>query len=90
MKSLQRDVAEVQDVVTENIGKILERGERLEILLDKTDELNHKSETFVRSARTLRKKMWWQNKKSCFLLVLVLLLVAGAITVGVLFSTGVI
>ena len=34
MKSLQRDIEEVQDVVTENIGKILERGERLEILLE--------------------------------------------------------
>lgn len=90
VKTLQRDVEGVRDIVTENIGKILERGEKLEILLNKTDDLNNKSETFVRSTRSLRRKMWWQNKKMCVILTIVLLLITGAVTVGILFGLNVI
>lgn len=35
----QTQVNEVKDVMVENIEKVLERGERIELLVDKTDDL---------------------------------------------------
>jgi len=38
---VQRKVNEVKDVMVENIEKVLERGERIELLVDKTDVLRN-------------------------------------------------
>ena len=39
LSKLQAQVNEVKDVMTQNIEKVLERGERLEDLVDKTEDL---------------------------------------------------
>jgi len=39
MSTLQNQVDDVKGVMTQNIERILERGQRLEELMDKTDEL---------------------------------------------------
>ena len=39
MSKLQSQVDEVKGVMTQNIEKVLERGDRLEDLMDKTEEL---------------------------------------------------
>ena len=41
--------------------QVLERGERIELLVDKTDHLQSESFAFKRDARRMRQKMWWQN-----------------------------
>ena len=87
---LQHNVNEVKSVVTDNIGKILERGEKLEILLDKTEDLNQSSETFVRSTRKLHRKMWWQDKKMCIIITVVVILILGAVTIAILITENVI
>lgn len=54
-------VAEVKNIMVENIEKVLERGERIELLVDKTDHLQSESFAFKRNARQMRQKMWWQK-----------------------------
>ena len=44
--------------------KVLERGERIEILVDKTDNLNQASVAFKRRSVALRRQMWWKNTRS--------------------------
>lgn len=43
--------------------QVLERGERIELLVDKTDHLQSESFAFKREARHLRQRMWWQNAR---------------------------
>jgi vesicle-associated membrane protein 7 len=46
-----------------NIDALLERGERLDLLVDKTEHLSAHSVTFKQTSRNLARKMWWQNTR---------------------------
>jgi hypothetical protein len=50
---------------------VLGRGEKFELLVDRTDQLNKQSVRFGRSSTQLRKAMWRRNVKLWILLVLV-------------------
>ena len=45
------------------LAQILDRGERLELLVSKTDNLQSDSLVFRRQSRALRRKMWWQSAR---------------------------
>ena len=42
---------------------MLERGEKIEVLVDKTEDLQNQAQRFQVQGRNLRNKMWWQNMK---------------------------
>lgn len=88
--ALQDQIDEVKGIMTQNIDKVLERGEKIEVLVGKTEELAHSADSFKKSSVQLRRKMWWQNKKWIILLVVVLLIIAGVITLVVLHTQKVI
>ena len=54
---------DVKDVMVKNIEMVLERGEKLELLVDKTDRLNATAFTFERSSRRLKEQMFWKKVK---------------------------
>ncbi|XP_065669035.1 vesicle-associated membrane protein 7 isoform X2 [Hydra vulgaris] len=89
IKSLQNNVNQVNSIMTQNIEKVVERGERLDVLVEKTDELTRSSESFGIVSRRLKNKYWWQNKKMCIILSLVAVIVIVIIVVIVLFKTKV-
>lgn len=43
--------------------QVLERGEKIEVLVDKTEDLQNQAQRFQVQGRNLRNKMWWQNMK---------------------------
>jgi vesicle-associated membrane protein 4 len=47
----------------ENINKVSQRGERLDSLQDKTDNLAVSAQGFRRGANRVRKQMWWKDMK---------------------------
>ncbi len=61
-----------------NIDSIVERGERMELLVERTEALSSDSLTFKRNARVVRRRMWWQNTKTKLAL--------GAVAVVVLYG----
>ena len=116
---LRAQVDEVKGIMTENIEKVLARGEKLELLTDKTENLMfevgagacrgrssrcrqalagppkclqrrtlqgarrllrrnrpHQADRFVRTGRTLRRKMWWQNCKMKIVVAFAVILLA--------------
>lgn len=83
-------VDEVKDIMTQNIEKVLDRGEKIEILVDKTEELTHTAESFQKSSTQLKRSLWWKDKKWTIVIVLVVLLVIGVIVLAILGSVGVI
>ncbi|GFR41750.1 hypothetical protein Agub_g2505 [Astrephomene gubernaculifera] len=86
--AVQKKVNEVKDVMVENIEKVLERGERIELLVDKTDDLRNQAEQFQRKGRQLRRQMWWQNCRMKLVVLAAVLLLGLVIFLLVCFSGG--
>ncbi|KAJ9669542.1 hypothetical protein H2201_000409 [Coniosporium apollinis] len=68
IKTAQREIASVREVMEENIERVLERGERIDLLVDKTDRLGGSARDFRVRSRGLRRRMWWKNVRLMALL----------------------
>ncbi|XP_034387450.1 vesicle-associated membrane protein 4 isoform X1 [Cyclopterus lumpus] len=62
-KQVQSQVDEVIDVMQENISKVIERGERLDDLQDKSESLSDNASAFSSRAKQLHRRMWWRDTK---------------------------
>lgn len=69
----QNELDQVKNIMVQNVEQILSRGERIELLVDKTDNMASQATAFRRGARTVRRQMWWKNKRVVALGVLVAL-----------------
>lgn len=47
----------------ENIDKVLDRGDRLELLVDKAATMQGNTLRFRKQARRFRSTVWWRNVK---------------------------
>ncbi len=63
LSRVQGEMESVRGIMTENIERVLERGERIELLVDKTDRLGGSAREFRIRSRVLRRRMWWKNVK---------------------------
>lgn len=68
----------------ENINKVSQRGERLDSLQDKTDNLAVSAQGFRRGANRVRKQMWWKDMKMrmCLIIGIILLLIIIIVPIG--------
>ncbi|EKG16731.1 Synaptobrevin [Macrophomina phaseolina MS6] len=73
IRNVQSEIAGVREIMTENIERVLERGERIDLLVDKTDRLGGNARDFRVRSRGLRRRMWWKNVKLMVLLVVVVI-----------------
>ncbi|EFQ34991.1 synaptobrevin [Colletotrichum graminicola] len=62
-QALQAQIDDTVGVMRENINKVSQRGERLDALQDKTDNLAVSAQGFRRGANRVRKQMWWKDMK---------------------------
>lgn len=85
MSQLRMKVDEVKGVMTENIEKVLERGDKLDDLVLKTQDLEESSIMFRSTAKKVRRKYWWRNFRMWIILILIVLVI---ITLIVLFATN--
>ncbi|XP_076043593.1 vesicle-associated membrane protein 4-like isoform X2 [Oratosquilla oratoria] len=74
--NVQVQIAEVTDVMRSNVGRLLDRGERLDQLQDRSETLASTSDNFRTSATRLRRNMWWQNTRMKMLIGSVILILA--------------
>lgn len=67
-----------------NIFKVSERGERLDSLQDKTDNLAVSAQGFRRGANRVRKQMWWKDMKMrvCLVICIICLLIVIIVPTG--------
>ncbi|RXK36411.1 vesicle-associated membrane protein 7 [Tremella mesenterica] len=61
LRQAQTDLNNVKDIMVQNIDSVLQRGERLDLLVDKTDTLAGQAYAFRRGARNVRRQQWWRN-----------------------------
>uniref|UniRef100_L2G3D2 Synaptobrevin homolog YKT6 n=1 Tax=Colletotrichum fructicola (strain Nara gc5) TaxID=1213859 RepID=L2G3D2_COLFN len=83
ISNVQREIDDVRGIMTRNIEGLLERGERIDLLVDKTDRLGGSAREFRVRSRGLKRKMWWKNVKLMALLALVVILIVMAIVIAV-------
>ena len=70
----------VKEVMVQNIEKVLERGEKIELLVDKTDRLNQQAFKFERQSKRLKNVMWWKKVKMYLTFAFIIALVIVAIS----------
>jgi vesicle-associated membrane protein 7 len=73
IRTAQQEIEGVREIMTENIERVLERGERIDLLVDKTDRLGTNARDFRVRSKGLRRRMWWKNVKLMVLLVFVVI-----------------
>jgi vesicle-associated membrane protein 7 len=73
LTNARREIDSVKDIMTENIERVLERGERIDLLVDKTDRLGGSARDFRVRSRGLRRQMWWKNVRVMALLIVVVI-----------------
>jgi len=67
-RNVQREIDDVRGIMTENIERVLERGERIDLLVDKTDRLGGSARDFRMRSKNLRRRMFWKNIRLMVLL----------------------
>ncbi|PPS04280.1 hypothetical protein GOBAR_AA16395 [Gossypium barbadense] len=85
--TLNRVRGEIRSIMVENIEKILERGDRIELLVDKTATMQDGAFHFKKQSKRLRQALWMKNAKllamlTC-LIVLILYLIIAACCGGI-------
>ncbi|RUS87814.1 hypothetical protein EGW08_004413 [Elysia chlorotica] len=82
---LEGEVSEVTSLLRDNVEKVVGRGERIDALQSRSEDLEHSSSHFRSSAKQLKRKMWWKNcKLMCLIIVIVFVIVA--VIVGVILA----
>lgn len=81
--SIQRvhgQIDELKDIMVKNIENITARGERLELLVNKSENLRNNAVSFRQTSRSLARALFWRNVRMYFLLGLLLLFIVYIIT----------
>ncbi|GMI35419.1 hypothetical protein TrCOL_g6361 [Triparma columacea] len=73
-------IEDVKNVMVENIEKVLERGEKIELLVDKTDRLNQQAFKFEKQSKRLKNVMWWKKVKMWLAIAFIVAVIIFAIT----------
>ncbi|KAI8969662.1 synaptobrevin-domain-containing protein [Pilobolus umbonatus] len=76
---IQQQVDEVVNIMQGNIDKVLQRGERLDDLRGKTEDLEATAKHFRRGANQVRKRMWWKDLKWKIIIGVTILVILGII-----------
>ena len=85
---VQQQVSEVKEIMMDNIEKVLDRGEKIELLVDKTENLRFQADNFHRTGRALRRRMWWQNLKMKLVFAAIVLVVVLILFLSFCYSNG--
>ncbi|KAG6510167.1 vesicle-associated membrane protein 727-like [Zingiber officinale] len=79
ISKLKTQVTEVKDIMMDNIEKVLDRGEKIELLVDKTQSLQFQADDFQRHGRQLRRRMWLQSLRFKLMVAVIALAVILAL-----------
>jgi vesicle-associated membrane protein 7 len=61
---VQGEIEEVKTIMTTNIDTVLKRGEKIELLVDKSEHLSSESMKFKKQSTSLKRAMCWKNGSS--------------------------
>lgn len=68
VENLVKQIESLKTVMGRNINLALERGENLQMLAEKSDQMRRDTQVFKKRGNHLKKTMMWQNTKYSFFL----------------------
>jgi len=74
ISEVKKQIEDTRQIMSTNIDKVLERGERLDDVMDKSEAMKNTADAFRKKGKELRRKMWWQNTKMKIIIAAVVLL----------------
>lgn len=80
---------EVEEQSLRNLDKAIDRGIQIEVLVEKTGDMNQVSYDMMKTATKIKNKMWWKNKKimvGIILLIILLIFIIVWICCGTTFQ----
>jgi len=93
VKQATKQINQLQDIMKDNIEKVLEREERIEILLEHTETLQEDAVGFKQIGKEVQRTMHWRDtKRNCFCIVccvIVTIVIIAVIIVGALIGFNV-
>ncbi|XP_056425180.1 vesicle-associated membrane protein 8 [Hyla sarda] len=87
VRDLQSEVEGVKNIMSQNVERILARGENLDHLRNKTEDLEASSEHFKTTSQKVARKYWWKNAK---MIAIICVIVGIIVLLIILLATGVI
>ncbi|CAB1432103.1 unnamed protein product [Pleuronectes platessa] len=87
VQTLKDQVDGVKNIMTENVDRILARGERLDDLMGKSEDLQAGAQHFKQTSVKVARSYWWKNVKMVVVIVVIVLII---ILIIILLATGVI
>ena len=85
----QQKLDETKTILSENIEKVIERGDKIELIVDKTQKLQINSKKFLKSTRNLKRNMCVRKYKLyCFIFTIFsfFVFIISAIICGIKFD----
>ncbi|CAF0963015.1 unnamed protein product [Rotaria sordida] len=79
LNELRADVAETTNVLKVTVDKLVDRGDRLDALNARAEDLNTSSYHFHGSARRIQRSMKWRNYKITIFIIVIVLVIIGII-----------
>lgn len=86
LATARKHIEEVNTIMLMNIDKVLERGTKIEILVDKAEMMEEKAVAFKKTAVKVKRHFWWLNIKFKiavgFVILVILLIIIDLIICG--------
>jgi vesicle-associated membrane protein 7 len=79
LSAAQQRIQSVKTVMIENIGQLVERGEKLEVMVQRTDKMATSAMQYRRGARKVRRKMQWRSVMWSIVIVAVVVVIVIAV-----------
>ncbi|KAH0477876.1 MAG: uncharacterized protein KVP18_004015 [Porospora cf. gigantea A] len=61
--SMRDQLGAIRGVLTQSIDRLVDRGDRIELLVERSEHLNAQTTEFRQTARSLERYTWWSNAR---------------------------
>lgn len=83
MTRIKSQVAEVKGIMMENIEKVLDRNEKIDLLVDKSSGLQSDAYHFQRQGEKIRRRLWFQHFRLKIFVLLLVIVIAFVIYLSI-------
>jgi vesicle-associated membrane protein 7 len=79
LRDARGKVDDLRDLMKANMGKVIDRGDRIDSLVERTQDLEAQAGEFKQTSGDLRRQLWWENKKYWLICALISAIIIGVI-----------
>ena len=87
LHAVQTQVNHVSGTLKQAIDHAIARGERLEVLVEKSEGLELAAGDFQRNSRKLKNAMWWKNCRTNTLIVMIVAIILTCVILAIYFGS---